>query len=382
MKGILQNIETVRWDLWLLVVTLGLALCGIVMVYSASAASDDSWKFMTAQAKYVAVGVVAMAVLMRVDYHKYEQPVLIYAALGLIAVLLLGTLLFGPKINGAHRWLRWGGFSLQPSELAKAALVIFLAWFLTQREEDGELENFWHTIGPAGMVATILAALVVLEPDLGTTLMLGLIFLVMIFAVGMPVKYFLWVTPLMLPVGAYLILKVGWRWDRVVAFLDPEKYVRGKGYQAWQSLIAVGSGGVNGLGFGQSRQKMLFLPEAHSDFIFAVIGEELGLLGAVTLVVAFGFLLWRGLRISRQAPDRFGQLLALGFTTAIVAQAFFNISVNLSLVPTKGIPLPLVSAGGSALIVTLASIGVLLNISMHGAAGRQGDGETGRRGDG
>ncbi len=371
MKGLLQNIETVRWDLWLMVATLGLVLCGVVMVFSASAASEDSWKFLAAQAKYAAIGIAAMAVLMRIDYHKYEHPLLIYAVLGGIAALLVGVLLFAPRINGAQRWVRLGGFSLQPSELAKAALVIFLAWFLSQREEEGELENFWNTIAPAGVVTAILAGLIIKEPDLGTTMMLGVIFIVMMFAASMPLRHLFKVLLPAVAVGLLLILKVGWRWERVVAFWDPQKYASGKGYQAWQSLIAVGSGGVNGLGFGQSKQKLFFLPEPHSDFIFAVIGEELGLLGAAVLVAAFGFFLYRGLRVSRAAPDRFGQLLAVGFTTAIVAQAFFNISVNLSMVPTKGIPLPLVSAGGTSLMVTLATVGVLLNISMHGPASRR-----------
>ncbi len=370
MKGLLQNIETVRWDLWLLVATLGLVLCGVVMVFSASAASDDSWKFLASQAKYAAIGIAAMAVLMRIDYHKYEHPLLIYAVLGGIAALLVGVLLFAPHINGAQRWVRLGGFSLQPSELAKAALVIFLAWFLSQREEEGELENFWNTIAPAGVVTAILAGLIIKEPDLGTTMMLGVIFIVMIFAASLPLRHLFKVLLPAVAIGLLLILKVGWRMDRVWAFTNPEKYASGKGYQAWQSLIAVGSGGVNGLGFGQSKQKLFFLPEPHSDFIFAVISEELGLLGAAALVAVFGFFLYRGLRVSRAAPDRFGQLLAVGFTTAIVAQAFFNISVNLSMVPTKGIPLPLVSAGGTSLMVTLATVGVLLNISMHGPASR------------
>lgn len=364
MKALLHTIENLRWDLWLLVSTLGLVLCGIVMVYSASAASEESSRFLLAQVRFACLGFVALVVLMHIDYHKFEHPLLIYGCLGLIALLLLVVFAF-PRINGAHRWIRLAGFSLQPSELAKAVLVVFLAWFLAQREEEGHLESFWETIAPAGVVTSIIAALIIKEPDLGTTMMLGVIFVVMVFSVGMPLKHVLKLTPLLLPVLALLVFKVGWRMERVIAFLDPEKHAQGKGYQAWQSLIAVGSGGVNGAGFGQSKQKLFFLPEPHSDFIFAVISEELGLLGAATLVAAFGFFLYRGLRVSHQAPDRFGQLLALGFTTAIVAQAFFNISVNLSLVPTKGIPLPLVSAGGTSLLVTLATVGVLLNISMH-----------------
>lgn len=373
MKNLLHNMQNLRWDLWLVVVTLGLVLCGVVMVYSASLPWEKSQGLLLNQSKYALVGIIAMAVMMQVNYRFYQNPLLIYPALGVIAVLLF-VVLVGPwQLNGARRWILLGGFSLQPSELAKAALVVFLAWFLTQREEERRLEDFWYTIAPAGVVTAILAGLIVKEPDLGTTLMLGAIFVVMVFAAGLPLRHLLRVLPLMLPVVVYLIVRVGWRWERVLAFWNPEQYAQGKGYQAWQSLIAVGTGGVDGLGLGQSRQKLFYLPEAHSDFIFAVIGEELGLLGAATLVVAFGFFFHRCYRVSRRAPDRFGQLLALGFATAIVMQAFFNISVSLSMVPTKGIPLPFISAGGTSLLVTMAMVGVMLNISAHCTApGRAG----------
>jgi cell division protein FtsW len=373
MKNLLRTIQNLRWDLWLLVVTLGLVLCGVVMVYSASLPWEKSQNLLLNQSKYALVGIIAMAVMMQVNYRFYQNPLLIYPALGVIAALLF-VVLVGPwQLNGARRWILLGGFSLQPSELAKAALVVFLAWFLTQREEEGRLEDFWYTIAPAGVVTAILAGLIVKEPDLGTTLMLGAIFVVMVFAAGLPLRHLLRVLPLMLPVLLYLIVRVGWRWERVLAFWNPEKYAQGKGYQAWQSLIAVGTGGVDGLGLGQSRQKLFYLPEAHSDFIFAVIGEELGLLGAATLVAAFGLFFYRCYRVSRRAPDRFGQLLALGFATAIVMQAFFNISVSLSMVPTKGIPLPFISAGGTSLLVTMAMVGVMLNISAHcGATRREG----------
>jgi cell division protein FtsW len=183
---------------------------------------------------------------------------------------------------------------------------------------------------------------------------------------------------------AYLVVKVVWRWDRVLAFIDPESDPQGKGYQILQSLVAVGSGGVNGLGFGQGRQKLLFLPEPQSDFIFSVIAEELGLTGAMALTLVFGFFLWRGLRAGFRAPDRLGMLLAVGLTTSIVIQAFFNMSVTLNLVPAKGITLPFISAGGSSLVAVLAAVGILLNVSEQGVeteVGRQGDKETRRQGD-
>jgi cell division protein FtsW len=202
----------------------------------------------------------------------------------------------------------------------------------------------------------------------------------MMFAGGVPITQLLKLVPLPL-IGVYLfIFRVGWRWDRIVAFLNPEGDPLGKGFQVLQSKIAVASGGVYGLGLAEGKQKLFYLPEPHADFIFAVIAEELGLIGAATVVLVFGFFLWRGLRVSRRAPDRFGQLLALGLTTMVIAQAFFNISVVLSLVPTKGIPLPFVSAGGSSLLFTLAAVGMLLNISrQEDEAGRRADWAIGRR---
>lgn len=281
-----------------------------------------------------------------------------------LSLLLLAAVFFFPARNGAHRWLTFGSWSAQPSELAKIALIIFLARFLAVREQAGELGDFMTTVIPASVVAGILALLIIREPDLGTTLMLGIIFIAMMFASGVRIwPLFAFAAPVALIAGFFFIYLVPWRWERIRIFLDPESDPQDKGFQVVQSLIAVGSGGLSGLGLGEGKQKLSFLPEPHADFIFAVIGEELGFVGAVTVVLVFGILLWRGLRVSRRAPDRFAQLLALGLTVMLIAQAFFNISVVLSLVPNKGIPLPFVSAGGSSLLFAMAAIGVLLNIS-------------------
>jgi len=365
--GILGALENIRWDLWLAVTTIGLVLFGVIMVYSASGAVaaerfGGAHYFLTRQLMWVALGLGAMMIAMRVDYHYYEQPVVIYGLLGL-SVFLLTLALFFPARNGAHRWITFGSWSAQPSELAKIALIIFLARFLTRREEEGEVEDFKLTMLPACVVVGLLAALIMKEPDLGTTLMLGVVFLVMIFAGGVPIKHVLKLSPLLLPAIYLFIFRTGWRWERILVFLHPERDPLGKGFQVMQSLIAVGSGGVSGAGLAEGKQKLFYLPEPHADFIFAVIGEELGLIGGATLILVFGFFMWRGFVISKRAPDRFGQLLALGLVTMIIAQAFFNISVVLSLVPTKGIPLPFVSYGGSSLLFALAAVGVLLNIS-------------------
>lgn len=368
-KSILQTFEELRWDLWLAVTTIGLVIFGVVMVYSASSAAAKPYKFLFSQLIWAVMGLGAMIVLQRIDYHRYAQPRFVFGFLGLCVLLLMIVFLF-PTVNGAHRWIVFRSLSVsaQPSELAKVALVIFLAWFLSERERHKELDNFWATVLPASVVVGLLAALIVKEPDLGTTLMLGVIFVAMLFAAGAPMKHLYKLAPLGVAAAALMVLKVAWRLERIKVFLDPESDPLGKGYQPLQSLIAVGSGGTNGLGFGLSRQKLSFLPAPQSDYIFAVISEELGLTGAIALVVVFGFFLWRGLRTAKRAPDRLGQLIALGITTAIVTQAFFNISVALNLVPAKGITLPFVSAGGSSLLVMLAAVGILLNVSEQSKA--------------
>jgi cell division protein FtsW len=380
-KNLLRTVEGLRWDLWLAATAIGMTLFGVIMVYSASLGTRNPGSFLYGQIRWAAMGLIVMLIARRIDYHRLGQPGVVYGFLGICALLLLLVFMF-PTVNNAHRWIIFKGFSAQPSELAKIGLVIFLAWFLSERGRDGELNNFWATVAPASVVVGLLSVLILKEPDLGATLMLGVIFLTMLFAAGAPMWRLYQLLPALLVALAYLVVKVVWRWDRVLTFLDPERDPQGKGYQIMQSLIAVGSGGVNGLGFGQGRQKLLFLPEPQSDFIFSVIAEELGLTGATALTIVFGFFLWRGLRAGFRAPDRLGMLLAVGLTTSIVIQAFFNMSVALNLVPAKGITLPFISAGGSSLVTALAAVGILLNVSEQGVdPERQGDRATGRQGD-
>jgi cell division protein FtsW len=371
--GFFNALEETKWDLWLAAATIGLVVFGLVMVYSASGyIAEQRFKapshyFLLRQLIWVALGLGAMYVTMRVDYLHYWKPEVVYGLLG-ASIVLLGLVFFFPPRNGAHRWITFGSwFSAQPSELAKLALIIFLARFLAVREQARELDDLKMTLLPASAVAGILALLIIREPDLGTALMLGIIFIAMMFASGVKIwPLFAFAVPAAAIAGFFLIWLSPWRWKRILIFLNPESDPQGAGYQVYQSLITVGSGGLSGLGLGEGKQKLSFLPEPHSDFIFAVIGEELGFVGAVTVVLVFGFLLWRGLMVSRRAPDRFGQLLALGLTMMLIAQAFFNISVVLSLAPNKGIPLPFVSAGGSSLLFAMAAIGLLLNISEKG----------------
>ena len=354
-------------DKWLFAATVGLVLFGVVMVYSASAMlaqseHHGSFYYVTKQAIWTAIGLVAMLIAMQFDYNRLRDRRIVYGLLLLTTFLLIAVFAF-PRINGAHRWIRFRQFSIQPSEISKLALAIFLAYFLEKRI--GEEREFWRTFIPCGLVTALLAGLTVVEPDFGTSMMLALTFVVVVYTAGARLSHLAMAAAPALTVAAGLLIFVPWRMARLVTFLDPWADPQKNGFQVVQSLIAVGSGGPHGLGFAQGKQKMLFLPFAHSDFIFAVIGEELGLLGTLAVLSTFALFLWRGIRISLLAPDRFGRLLAMGIVTGIVAQALFNMSVVLSLVPTKGIPLPFISYGGSSLVPTLAAVGILLNISQH-----------------
>jgi cell division protein FtsW len=357
-------------DKWLFAATAGLALFGIVMVYSASAImaqeeNGNQYYYVIKQGVWTAFGFGAMLLAMQFDYQRLRDRRIVYGLLGVTTLLLLAVFAF-PRINGAHRWIRLAGFSLQPSELSKLALAIFLAYFLEKRA--GEEGSLLRTFVPCMAVTGILAALILKEPDLGTAMMLAVICVVICFTAGARLLHLGMAAAPGLVVGAGMLLFVPWRFQRLVTFTNPWADPQNSGFQVVQSLIAVGSGGTAGLGFAQGRQKMFFLPFAHSDFIFAVVGEELGLFGALAILAVFGILLWRGVRVALRAPDRFGMLLGLGLVAAVVVQALFNISVVLSLVPTKGIPLPFISYGGSSLVPTLIGMGILLNISQHSAS--------------
>jgi cell division protein FtsW len=354
-------------DKWLFAATIGLALFGLVMVYSASAIiaereNGSQFYYVLKQGLWMGIGLMVMFAAMQLDYNWLRDRRLVYPLLVLTVLMLLAVFGF-TKSNGAHRWIKLWGLSIQPSEIAKLTLAIFLAYFLEQRA--GEEWSLWKTFLPCAFVTGALVLLIVAEPDLGTALMLAVIFGVVIFTAGARLLHLgVAAAPALIGFTGLLIF-VPFRMRRLLAFLDPWADPQGKSFQVVQSLIAVGSGGPHGLGFAQSRQKFFFLPFAHSDFIFAVIGEELGLVGALGVLLVFALFLWRGIRTALHAPDRFGLLLSLGLVTSIVAQALFNISVVLSIVPTKGIPLPLISYGGSSLVPTLAAVGILLNISQY-----------------
>jgi len=360
-------------DEWLFAGAVALALFGVIMVYSASAVVATGEKhpqyfYAVRQGVWTLIGLGAMWFGMQFDYRQLRSPLIAHGMVVTALVLLVAVFAF-PPINGARRWIRFSGLSMQPSEISKLALAIFLARFLERRA--GEEASFWRTFLPCVALTGLLAVLVVAEPDLGTAMMLAVICAVMLFTAGARLKHMaIAAAPALVGVAGLLVF-VPFRMRRMTAFLDPWADPQGTSYQVVQSLLAVGSGGVNGLGFTQGRQKMFFLPFAHSDFIFAVVGEELGLLGGLAVIALFGLLLWRGMRAAMRAPDRFGMLLGVGIVTGIVAQALFNMSVVLAMIPTKGIPLPFISYGGSSLVPTLFAVGVLLNISQQASATRE-----------
>src|SRR5688500_14165586 len=358
-------------DEWLFAGVVALALFGVIMVYSASAVvataeNHTQYHYVIRQGVWTLVGLGAMYAGMRLDYGLLRSGKVAYGLLAVVRVLRVAVFAFAP-INGAKRWLRFAGFSLQPSEISKLALAIFLARFLERRA--GREGDFLRTFAPAVFVTGVLALLVVAEPDLGTSMMLAVICAVTLFTAGARLKHMAIAAAPALAGVVGLLLFVPWRLRRVLVFINPWEDPQGAGYQVVQSLLAVGSGGVNGVGFTEGRQKMFFLPFAYSDFIFAVVSEELGLFGGLGVLALFGLFLWRGMRAALRAPDRFGMLLGVGIVTGIVAQALFNMSVVLSMLPTKGIPLPFISYGGSSLVPTLFSVGVLLNISQHAGYG-------------
>jgi cell division protein FtsW len=343
---------------------------GLVMVYSASAAvardqtgaASGVNPFLVKQSVAAAIGLAAMLAAMHVDYRVLKRPQVAYALLGGAVVLLIGVL-FQPVMNGTRRWFFLGPISVQPSELAKLALIPYVAYQLERKE--GRVDRP-ELLVPVGLAVAVVAGLVLLQPDLGTAVLLVAAAALMLFLAGLSWRWVAAAGALAVPVLAFLVWSEGYRRQRLFAFLDPEADPLGAGYQVLQSLIAVGAGGVLGVGLGNSGQKLFFLPQPHSDFIYAIVAEELGMVGALAVLVLFLVLLWRGVRAALHAPDGFGRYLGLGLTAVLVLQALINISVAVSLLPTKGIPLPFLSYGGSSLVVSMTACGVLLNLSEHG----------------
>jgi cell division protein FtsW len=320
----------------------------------------SAYEFLFKQLAWAVVGLAVMVVAMKVDYKRLQHPALVFTLLGFTTLFLI-SVFFLDRAHGTHRWFHLGPLSFQPSELAKPALILFLAWFL---ENKTKLMDDWrNTLIPAIVPTTVFLALIVFQPDLGTAIACAGITACILFVAGIRLRYFGYALAAAILPLYFLIFHVAYRRDRILAFLNPYSDPQGRGFHMIQSLIAVATGGVTGLGLMEGKQKLFYLPEPHTDFIFAVTAEELGLVGALAVIILFAIFLWRGTRAALRTQDNFGRFLAVGITSMITLQAFINISVVLGLMPTKGIPLPFVSYGGSSLFVTLACVGVLLNIT-------------------
>ncbi len=355
-------------DRWLFTVIVLLVGVGLVMVFSASgpaarARGDGLNPFLLKQAASALLGFALMVGLMHFDYRHLRRPAVVYA-LVVAAVAALGAVLFSPEMNASRRWFFLGGLSIQPSEAAKLVLIVFLAY---QIEKKHDRINQRELLLPCAAVTGLVAGLVVVEPDLGTAVLMLAVALTLMFLAGLSWRYLATGALLLAPAVVVLVVAVPYRLRRLLVFLDPESDPLDAGYQTLNSLIAVGSGGVFGRGLGGSVQKLYFLPHPHSDFVYSIVAEELGLVGALAVLGLFVLLAWRGARAGLKAPDPFGRYLGIGITASLVFQALINISVAVALLPTKGIPLPFISYGGSSLVTSMAACGVLLNVSEHGS---------------
>ena len=362
--------RTLKSDKPLYLATLALLFSSLVMVYSASAVvagerHGQPYFFLYRQIAWLSIGVSLLVAVMRVDYRLLKRPAVVWTVLGLTTAALIAVL-FGPSINGTRRWFGIAGFGVQPSELAKLTVILFVAAFLDRRM--ARVDEFAHSLLPLFVVTGGVAGLILMGPDFGTAFTLLLIVTAMVFTAGLSYRYFIGIGLVALPAIALVMASAGYRRRRMFVFLNPWADPLDSGFQLVQSQIAVGTGGLFGRGVMGGVQKLFFLPEPHTDFIYAVIAEETGLIGATAIVLCFAVILWRGLRVTRNAPDQFGAFLAFGITVMLALQAFMNMSVVLSLMPTTGLPLPFVSFGGSSLMTSLLGMAVLLNISQHASA--------------
>jgi len=353
-------------DLLIIMVVVTLLIIGLVMILSASSVRSynlygDSYYLFRYQLIWAVIGIIAMFIFMNIDYHiykKFAKYILLITAIFLVLVLIPGI---GHMVGGSRRWLLLGSIRIQPSEVAKLALVFYLAQFLSQKKD--KLNSFTKGFLPPLIVFGIIFFLILLEPDLGTGITMAITFFVILFVSGINSRYLILMVASGVPLFVYFILSEDYRRQRLFAFLNPWSDPLDTGYHIIQSLIALGTGGIFGVGLGNSKQKFLYLPEPGTDFIFAVLGEEFGLIGTLLILVLYFVLAWRGLKISLTAPDMFGTLLAVGITSMIVFQAIINIGVVTSSMPVTGITLPFISYGGTSLVIMLSGIGILLNIS-------------------
>ncbi|KPV45406.1 stage V sporulation protein E [Alicyclobacillus ferrooxydans] len=356
----------IRFDWVIVLVTLVLLAIGLMMVHSASSVLseqkfNDPFYYAKRQLMWAVLGIVAMILAANYDYHKLRTlaPKLMIAGfLALVLVLIPGV---GSNRGGSQAWLGIGSFGIQPSEFAKLALIVFLAHYLADAKD--KMDSFWKGFVPPLSMALVAVLLIMLEPDLGQSVVIMGTTIILLFAAGARWRHLSSLFGAGLVAFAGLVAVAPYRMDRIVAFLDPWKYPLDEGYQIIQSLYALGSGGLIGLGLGHSQQKFLYLPEPQTDFVFSILGEELGFLGGATVLALFAVLVWRGFRCAMFARDEFGSLLAAGITGMIAVQVLINVGVVTGSIPATGITLPFISFGGSSLTLMLTGVGILLNIS-------------------
>jgi cell division protein FtsW len=354
------------YDLIIVLMVVALTCFGVVMVYSASSIMatkkfHDGFYFLKRQGIYAFIGFGAMAAAMRIDYHFWKKAAVtvLLVCLGLLVLVLIPGI--GGSAGGSSRWIRLPGFSFQPSEMAKIAFIMYMAYSLDKKQD--KVRFFSTGFLPYMVVLAIMLLLLLKQPDLGSSLTLGVVAMAMLFTAGTRLSYILSMIMLALPFLYYAVMHVDYRRRRIMAFLNPWEDPTNTGFQIIQSWIAVGTGGIFGQGLGEGKQKLFYLPEAHTDFIFSVVGEELGFIGVMVIVSMFFLLIQRGIRVALYAEDNFGRSLAFGISTLLGLEAFVNVAVITGIFPTKGLALPFISYGGSSLIITLFAVGILLNIS-------------------
>lgn len=365
-----QNFRAVRgqplnYDVKLLFPVLFLVGIGIVLVFSASSAlalkkfGTDSY-FLKKQALFALLGVVALVICRHFPYRflRYLAYPLLILALVFLAAIQIPE--FGYSAGGAIRWFRFKSFTFQPSEFARFAMIIYLAYSMSRKMD--KIKDFYVGFLPHALVFGMFAALIIIQPDFGSVVILGAVFWIMLFAGGVRISHLMASLFLIIPIAYYLMVNAEYRIKRIMSFLNPWQYPADEGYQIIHSLMAFGTGGIWGTGIGKGYQKLFYLPEPHTDFIFSVIGEELGLLGVLTILGLYVLIFWRGISIARNSRDSFGSFVAIGLTTAIGLQVCVNTGVALGLLPTKGLTLPFLSYGGTSLLINMASIGILMNI--------------------
>jgi cell division protein FtsW len=372
MAGSKKNVRTIwksvlDYDMQLLFPVLFLVGIGIVMIYSASSVLalkkfGTDYYFLKKQAFFSLIGITVLVFFRHVPYRFFRSltyPLLILALVFLIAIQVSG---FGFSAGGATRWLRLGRFSFQPSEIARFALLIYLAYSLSNKIKAGNIKNFSIGFLPHVLVLGVFTLLIFLQPDFGSVVILGAIAWILMFVGGVRILHLFVSLAFLLPLVYFFMVHAAYRIKRIMTFMDPWQYPQGEGYQIVHSLMAFGSGGMWGTGLGKGYQKMFYLPEPHTDFIFSVIGEELGLFGVLIILGLYALILGRGISIAANTSDPFGALVAMGLTTALCLQVFVNMGVSLGLLPTKGLTLPFLSYGGTSLLINMASIGILMNI--------------------